>query len=110
MTLSIRAPATLLGAETDEILAGGIAVIWADPEGWGGVFEAGAPAEALREAVAAAPVRARLRTADGRLATVTLALSEFVADAARPLTFRGEGVIDTAAFRAFTDTAGRSQL
>ncbi|NTU83793.1 MAG: hypothetical protein HGA45_31210 [Chloroflexales bacterium] len=110
MTLSIRAPATLLSADAQTPLAGGIAVIWADPQGWGGVFEAQGPAEALREAAAAAPLSALLRTGDGRLATITLSLSEFVADAARPLTFRGEGPIDTAAFRAFSDALGRSQL
>lgn len=108
MTLSIRAPATLLSYDAHALLADGVAVIWADPAGWGGVFEAEAPAEALREAAAARPLVARLRIHDGRLATVTLVPSAFVADGARPLVFRGEGPIDTAAFSAFTDAAGRS--
>jgi hypothetical protein len=110
MTLSIRAPARLLAAADDAPLAEGVAVIWADPAGWGGIFEISGPAEALRAAATAEPLVARLHTHDGRLTTVTLAPSEFVADGACPLTFSGVGAIDTAAFRAFTGPSGRSKL
>ena len=95
MTLSIRIPATLLRAATQAPLASGIAVIWADPEGWGGIFEATEQAETLRATVAAQPLAALLQTADGREAAVTLGLSEFVADGVRPLILQGEGAFDT---------------
>jgi hypothetical protein len=109
MTLAIRTPARLLAAASDATLAEGVAVIWADPAGWGGVFEAQGPAEALRESVAGGPLAARLRTHDGRHAPVTLGLSAFTADGARPLVFSGVGPIDSAAFRACAAAPARSE-
>lgn len=104
MTISIRAPATLLDLDGATPLAEGIAVIWADRQGWGGIFEPQSGAEALREAAARQPVVARLRIHDGRLATVTLSPSEFVADALRPLTFSGVGGIDTMSYGSVSST------
>jgi hypothetical protein len=87
MTLTTRAPAALLGPDGATV-AEGVAVIWADADGWGGIFEPAAGAAPV--AVAAAT----LRTRDGRQAPVTLAPSEFLADGARPLTFRGAGPLE----------------
>ena len=103
MTLTVRTPAKLLDPETSEPLASGVAVIWNEAGEWGGIFEAQERAEELRAAVAEQPLAARLVTADGRGATITLAPSEFVADGARPLTFRGKGEIDTARYKEFAD-------
>jgi hypothetical protein len=108
MTLTARTPARLLQPETQALLASGIAVIWSDAQAWGGVFEAQEHVDELRAAVAGRPYTAQLQTLDGRRATVTLAPSEFVADGARPLTFRGEGEIDTARYKKFTDAKGRA--
>jgi hypothetical protein len=105
MTLSLRTPAHLLAEEDDTLLATGIAVIWADPAGWGGCFEPEPPIEALREALAAAPRRVRLATDDGRMLTVTLSLSTFLADGVHPINIEGHGIFDTAAFHAFSEAA-----
>jgi len=78
-------------------------VIWSDAREWGGIFEAQERAAELRAAVAGGPLTARLETLDGRRATITLAPSEFVADGERPLTFRGQGEIDTTGYKAFSD-------
>ncbi len=107
MTLSIRMPARLLPAEDDTPLATGIALLWADPDGWGGIFELAEPVEALREAVASAPLAARLALADGRLLTVSLGRSAFIADGVAPLTIQGYGAFDQAGFRHFTDVTGK---
>ena len=96
MTLTVRALAQLFHPETQDLLASGIAVIWNDLQDWGGIFEPREYGDELRAAVADQPLTARLETVDGRRATVTLSLSAFVADDARPLTFRGQGEIDTA--------------
>ena len=96
MTLTIRTPAKLFDPETSEALASGIAVIWNEAGEWGGIFEAQERADELRAAAAERPLGARIETADGRSATITLAPSEFVADGVRPLTFRGQGEIDSA--------------
>ena len=96
MTLTVRALAQLLHPVTQDLLASGIAVIWNDGREWGGVFEPHEDGDELRAAVASRPLTARLATLDGRYATIVLAPSEFVADGARPLAFRGQGEIDTA--------------
>ena len=103
MTLTVRTPATLFDPATDEALASGVAVIWNEAGEWGGIFEAQERAEELRAAAAEQPLAARIEIADGRRATITLAPSEFVADGARPLTFRGKGEIDTARYKEFAD-------
>ena len=107
MTLSIRTPAKLLSATTDEVLAGGIAIIWGDPQVWGGIFDAQEQGDQLRAIIGKQPVTASLQTADGRTKTVTLALSEFIADGVRPITFSGRGQLDTADFKAYTDVSGQ---
>ena len=96
MTLTIRTPAQLFHAVTEELLASGIAVIWDDLHEWGGIFEPQEYGDELRAVVADQPLTARLEILDGRRATVTLTPSVFVADGVRPLTFRGQGQIDTA--------------
>ncbi|MBK9712044.1 MAG: hypothetical protein IPO81_12095 [Kouleothrix sp.] len=96
MTLTVRTPAALFDLETHAPLASGVAVIWDDAQGWGGIFEAQERAAELRAAVAGQTLVAELQTLDGRRATIALAPSEFVADGERPLTFRGQGEIDTA--------------
>jgi hypothetical protein len=100
MTLTVRTPAQLFDPVTQDLLASGIAVIWDDLQAWGGTFEPHEYADELRAAVAGQPLAARLETLDGRHATITLIPSEFVADNARPLTFRGQGQIDTLHKRA----------
>lgn len=87
MTLTTRSPAALVGPD-GATLAEGVAVIWADAEGWGGIFEPAPGSEPI------AVVAATLRTRDGRRGAVALAPSEFVADGARPLTFRGAGPLE----------------
>ena len=96
MTLAVRTLARLFQPMTQDLLASGIAVIWNDLQEWGGIFEPQEYADELRAAVADQPLTARLETLDGRRATVTLTPSVFVADGTRPLTFRGQGRIDTA--------------
>jgi hypothetical protein len=96
MTLTIRALAQLCHPVTQDLLASGIAVIWNDLQEWGGIFEPQEHADELRAAVADQPLSAQLVTLDGRRAAVTLTPSVFVADGVRPLTFRGQGQIDTA--------------
>jgi hypothetical protein len=96
MTLTIRARAQLFHPVTQDLLASGIAVIWNDLDEWGGIFEPQEYADELRAEAAGQPLTARLETLDRRRATVTLTPSAFLADGARPLTFRGEGEIDTA--------------
>jgi hypothetical protein len=96
MTLTIRTLAQLFHPATQDLLASGVAVIWNDLQEWGGIFEPHEYGDELRAAVADQPVTARLETLDGRHATITLSPSDFVADGARPLTFRGQGEIDTA--------------
>ncbi|PDV96755.1 hypothetical protein [Candidatus Chloroploca asiatica] len=105
MTLSLRVPAHLFAEEDDTLLATGIAVIWADPAGWGGCFEPETPVEALREALAAAPRRVRLATDDGRMLTATLNLSTFLADGVHPINIAGHGTFDSAGFHAFSEAA-----
>jgi hypothetical protein len=96
MTLVVRTLAQLFQPVTQDLLASGIAVIWNDLKEWGGIFEPQEYADELRAAVADQPLTARLETLDGRRAIVTVAPSAFVADGMRPLTFRGQGWIDTA--------------
>ena len=100
MTFTVRPHGQLLPAEggSDQVAQPAIdvtAVVWADkaPGGWGGIIEAGAAAEALRAQVLAGQNQYRLRLADGREGLVALALSEFEADGARPLTFIGVSVM-----------------
>ena len=95
MTLTVRTLAQLFHPATQDLLASGIAVIWNDLQEWGGIFEPAEYADELRAAVAGQPLTARIETLDGRSATVTLAPSAFVADGLRPLTFQGQGPIDT---------------
>jgi hypothetical protein len=96
MTLTIRTLAQLFDPITQDLLASGIALIWNDLQEWGGIFEPHEYGDELRAAMADQPLTARLETLDGRRATITLSLSTFVADGARPLAFRGQGEIDTA--------------
>ena len=109
MTLSIRTPAKLLNAETQAVLASGIAVVWGDPQDWGGIFDVQENEAQLRAALAEHALTAHLQTSDGRTKTVTLTLSEFVADDVRPITFTGQGELDTANFKAYTDFSGQRQ-
>jgi hypothetical protein len=109
MTLALRTPAELLRPDSSERIASGIAIIWADPQQWGGIFDPLDNAEQLRAATAAQPLTAQLKLADGRQIIITLSPSEFVADDVRPLTFRGQSQLDSAAFRAFTDETGVRQ-
>lgn len=95
-TRTVRTPARLVDPQTQELLASGIAVIWGDDQEWGGIFESPEHAATLRDAAAAQPLLAQLRTEDGRVALITLTPSDFVADGEHPLTFRGQGKIDTA--------------
>jgi hypothetical protein len=97
MTLTIRTLAQLFHPVTQDLLASGIAVIWNDLHEWGGIFEPQEYADELRADVAGQPLTAHIEILDGRRGTVTLTSSAFVADGARPLTFRGEGEIDSAA-------------
>ena len=97
MTLTIRALAQLFDPVTQDLLASGLAVIWNDLQDWGGIFEPREFGDELRATVAGQPLLARIETLDGRRATVTLTPSAFVADGVRPLTFRGQGAIDTLA-------------
>lgn len=107
MTTTIRAKAQLFHSETGNLLADGIAVIWGDPEDWGGIFEVLDAADALTTAVADQPLRADLHTHDGRRRPITITSSVFNADDAYPLTFEGTDNIDTAAYHAFTTMQGR---
>ncbi len=111
MTTTVRAKAQLLQNDTQEVLAEGIAVIWGDPDDWGGIFEVQEAADALTKALAATGAggsfSAQLHTYDGRQRRVIITPSEFNADDAHPLTFRGEGEIDTAKFHAFSSATGR---
>jgi hypothetical protein len=99
MTFTVRPRGQLLPAEGgDQVAEPAIevtAVVWADkaPGSWGGIIEAGAAAQALRERVLAGQNQYRLRLADGREGLVDLALSDFEADGARPLTFSGASVM-----------------
>ncbi len=99
MTLTVRPRGQLWPAESGDPAAQPAidvtAVVWADtePGAWGGIIEAGAAAGALRERVLAGQNQYRLRLADGREGTVALALSEFEADGARPLTVSGVSVM-----------------
>lgn len=99
MTLTVRTPAKLFHADTRAFLASGIAVIWSASQEWGGVFEAQDHAGELRAVVTGQGLTAQLETQDGRHGTITLTPSTFVADGTRPLTFRGQGQIDTAHHR-----------
>jgi hypothetical protein len=96
MTLTVRPRGQLLPAEGAGSPIDVTAVVWADraPGAWGGVVEAGAAAQTLRERVLAGQTRYRLRLADGREELVELALSEFEADGSRPLTFAGASVMN----------------
>ena len=96
MTLTVRTLAQLYHPVTHDLLGSGIAVIWNDLREWGGIFEPREYGDELRAAVARQPLSARIETLDGRRAMVTLTPSAFLADGLRPLTFRGEGAIDTA--------------
>jgi hypothetical protein len=99
MTFTVRPRGQLLAAEGGDPVAQPAidvtAVVWAEkaPDAWGGIIEAGPGAEALRKRVLAGQNRYRLRLADGREGLVELALSEFEADGARPLTFSGVSVM-----------------
>lgn len=107
MTTTIRAKAKLLNIETQEFLADGIAVIWGDPDDWGGIFEVTDAADALESAIANQPLKADLHTLDGRKRPITITSSEFDADHAHPLKFEGDGNIDTAEYHAFSTIDGR---
>jgi hypothetical protein len=96
MTLAVRTLAQLFDPVTQDLLASGIAVIWNDLHEWGGIFEPHEYGDELRAALGDQSLTARLETLDGRRAIVALSPSAFVADGARPLTFRGQGAIDTA--------------
>jgi hypothetical protein len=50
MTLALRTPAELLRPDSSERIASGIAIIWADPQQWGGIFDPLDNAEQLRAA------------------------------------------------------------
>ena len=59
MTLSIRTPARLLQVDTQEVLAAGIAIIWGDPQEWGGIFDAQENVDNLRATIAKKPLSAQ---------------------------------------------------
>jgi hypothetical protein len=96
MTLTVRPRGQLLPAEGEGSAIDVTAVVWADtaPGAWGGIVEAGAAAQILRDRLLAGQNRYRLRLADGREGLVDLALSEFDADGSRPLTFAGVSVMN----------------
>ncbi len=96
MTLTIRTPAKLFSVDSPALQVEGLAIIWSDPQAWGGIFEAQEKADELPAAIGAQPFTARLQLADGREASIILTPSEFVADGVRPLTFQGQGEFDTA--------------
>jgi|GEM_PF-1125969 len=107
MTTTIRAKAKLFQSETQDLLADGIAVIWGDPDDWGGIFEVADATDALKDALSNQPLTADLHTLDGRTRPITITTSEFNADDAYPLTFEGAGNIDTANYHAFSTIEGR---
>jgi len=107
MTTTVRAKAQLFQPDTDDLLADGIAVIWGDPDDWGGIFEVLDAADSLSAAVADQPLHADLHTYDGRRRRITITSSVFNADDAYPLTFEGAGNVDTADYHAFSTIEGR---
>ncbi len=96
MTLTVRPRGQLLPPDGEGSAIEVTAVVWSDrqPGNWGGIVEAEVAAPMLRERVRAGQKRYRLRLADGREGLVELALSEFEADGARPLTFTGASVLN----------------
>ena len=95
MVMTTRQRGQLLDATSRATVADVITATWFDPDedtgAWGGIVEAGPAADHLRGEVQAGRTRYGLRLEDGREGLIDLGLSEFVADGAPPLTFRGAG-------------------
>ena len=95
MTMTVRHRGELLALDDGHPLDTVVAVIWFDPDeetgAWGGIIEPATQAVWLHEQLAGGQARYRLALDDGRSGVVTLAVSPFEADGARPLTFAGEG-------------------